>query len=149
MLPAHTIATSPTKTSPTSRFGFGGSASKDSKRLRSAQSTRVPPSSQATNSLHMRSKSVPNESARNRNHHGTHSHPRDTQHHGHHHPHPHSNRRGQGDVTSSHKSAGKSGFSFSSTLQSISRSLTTMCTRTKQANPRQRRDDAKDLYRHL
>lgn len=146
MLPAHTIATSPTKTSATSRFGLGGPASK---RLRGTQSTRVPPSSQATNSLHMRSKSIPNESVRSRNHHGTHS-----QHHGHHqhdvHSRPHHNQRAHGDVTSSHKSAGKSRrFSLSSTLQSISRSLTTMCGRTRQGNPHQRRNDANESYIHI
>lgn len=147
ILPAHAITTSPTKTSTTSRLGLRAPASNH---LRT-QSTRVPSPSQAANGLHMRSKSAPNESVRSRNHHGTHSHPRDThrQHDAHAHPRDarqSHNHRGQGDATSPRKNASKSGFSLSSTLQSISRSLTTIC----RTNPRRRSgNDAKDSYIHL
>ncbi len=104
----------------------------------------------------MRSKSVRNESVRSPDQHGTHSRPRDTQPQGRNqhdvHSHPRDTQpqgyynqhdkhtrsrdtqRVQGDVTSSRKNASKSGFSFSSALQSISRSWTSVRNRTRQAN---------------
>ncbi|KAF8352124.1 hypothetical protein F5887DRAFT_934084 [Amanita rubescens] len=187
ILPSHAIATSPTKATPPSAFGsrFRSSAPNHQRSL----SAHVPSSSQTTNALHMRSKSVRNESVRSRDKHGTHSrprdtqrqgrnqhdvhshsrdtqhqghnqhdihsHPRDTQHQGYNkhdkHTHPRDTQHVQGDVTSSRKNASKSGFSFSSALQSISRSLTSVCNRTRKANHSRRHSDsdANNSYLYL
>ena len=144
ILPAHAITTSPTKRSPPSN---SGSRFLTSATTRRSQSTRIPSSSSnEKNTLHSRSKSVSNETARNRNQrigsprHQSHQYVNSS--HSRHAPSP-----------SSTKDVGKAGFSFSSALQSLSRTLTTVCVRdrTRQPTPAQHRsgNDTAGSYRRL
>ncbi|KAF8635555.1 hypothetical protein AX15_000208 [Amanita polypyramis BW_CC] len=130
ILPAHAITTSPIKCSPPSNPGSRFPTPVPT-HLR-IQSTRVPSSSSnEKNVLHSRSRSVPNESVRNRNQHA--GSPRyHTQHQSHQNV-LEVNSRQKHHVASPSisKGVGKSGFSFSSALQNLSRAFTTVHVRDR------------------